>query len=193
MSGLSTTSVDKLGIYLGCVVVCCFFGVCVCNLQFLGSCYADAIAEVFMKKGVVNASDVGKAAYCPHSLSLSKLGFKGSDESVELRRVGTESHDELTSTVLREGGAGAGRECQSQDSRCYVASYAFGDDHYVTQSLRDWRDKRLKNLFFGRVFIAFYYTASPCWVSLCRSSLKLTRLSRVVVMALYRRTLHKEG
>lgn len=134
-----------------------------------------------MKKEIVNASDVGKAAYCGHSLSLSKRQVKSHGAAVKLQQAGTREHDNLTHTVISES---SGR---AQDSRCYVASYAFGGDHPVTQSLRDWRDQRLLTLFGGRSLAWAYYAVSPGWVRLCRRFPPLARASKAVVMMVYRR------
>lgn len=133
-----------------------------------------------MKEEIVNASDVGKAAYCPHSLSLSKRKVKSHGAAMKLQHAGTRKHDALTQTVISEN-AGHG-----QDSRCYVASYAFGADHPVTQSLRDWRDQRLLTMLGGRILVQAYYAVSPAWVCLCRRYPKVSRASKAMVMLVYR-------
>lgn len=132
-----------------------------------------------MKKTIVNASDVGKAAYCAHSLSLSKLKVKAHGSSVKLQEAGTRDHDELTDAVMAE--RSSQRTGQVQDSRCYVATYAFGEHHPVTQSLRDWRDDSLLAVPAGRVLVGWYYVLSPHWVRLCKRSSVLSFVSRLVV------------
>lgn len=133
-----------------------------------------------MKQDIVNASDAGKAAYCAHALSLSKKNVKANAASIKLQKEGTRKHDRLTQSVISEGASDA------QDSRCYVASYAFGCDHTVTQSLRDWRDHRLLSVPGGYALVRVYYATSPAWVQLCRRHPRIARASKLMVMMIYR-------
>lgn len=134
-----------------------------------------------MPREIVNASDIGKAAYCSHSLSLSKRNVKSHDAAVKWQQAGTKKHDDLTHAVIN------GESGQGQDSRCYVASYAFGGDHPVTQSLRDWRDQRLLVAPAGKILVWFYYRLSPRWVRLCRHSLWAEKISKTLVLSVYNR------
>lgn len=108
-----------------------------------------------MKKDVVvSASDVGKAAFCPHALSLAKRGGHVSEASRRAMRDGVKGHERLTAQVT------------AGDSRCYISSHAFGPDHPVTAHLRTWRDNTIKKHAFGRLFIRIYYAVSPSMLGL---------------------------
>lgn len=122
------------------------------------------------RKALVSASDIGKAAYCPHSLSLSKRSARESDEGVKAKDRGIELHEDLTSKVLG-----------SDDRRCYVATYAFGADHQVTNDLRAWRDRVLMPSRLGRVLVGAYYKLSPSLVSACERWPALGRLIKRAV------------
>lgn len=102
---------------------------------------------VFFKKNpVVIASDIGKAKICPHSLSIKHAPKSGRKPSY---LVGIEKHEQLTDYML------------AKDRRCFVATYALGEDHPDTIKLRAWRDRVLMKSFAGRVFVRTYYAASP--------------------------------
>jgi hypothetical protein len=101
---------------------------------------------------IVSASKIGKMAWCPHGGSLQENGVQPNSYGKMKAKSGTASHDNLTTAVC---------EHQEQDRRCFVASYALGPDHLVTQQLRDWRDSQLKPRRAGRFVIAVYYALSP--------------------------------
>ena len=126
-------------------------------------------------KALVSASDIGKAAYCPHSLYLSKKLSPESEKSHVARRRGTEMHEDLTSKVMND-----------LDKRCYVATYAFGEDDPVTVSLRSWRDRVLKPTWWGRALVRVYYRCSPWLVKLCRRSPTLARVVKAGVRRISR-------
>lgn len=50
------------------------------------------------------------------------------------------------------------------DSRCFVASWALGPEHWATEELRRFRDRSLMGSRLGRALVAFYYKSSPGWV-----------------------------
>lgn len=129
------------------------------------------------KRALVSASDIGKAAYCPHSLSLSKRSTRESDESVRAKDRGVELHEDLTSKVLG-----------SDDRRCYVATYAFGADHPVTSDLRAWRDRVLMPTCAGRGLVGVYYALSPWLVGACKRWPALGRLIKRGVQRFSRMT-----
>lgn len=96
---------------------------------------------------LISASDVGKAAYCPHSLSLQK---KHAYSSNDRQRAGTKAHAQMNDHLLN-----------TQDSRCYIATHALGANDPDTQALRDWRDRFLMPHWGGRSFVNLYYWLSP--------------------------------
>jgi hypothetical protein len=111
----------------------------------------------------VNASDIGKAAFCPHALCLQKK-HRPSPGKREI--VGSRAHAELNRELL-----------SPQDKRCFIASYALGQDHPDTQKLRDWRDQRLLGTGAGRVLVQAYYWASPKLIAIFGASQLIKRLS----------------
>lgn len=56
---------------------------------------------------------------------------------------------------------------QVESKKCYVATYAFGEDHYVTNDLRLFRN-RMINRRLGSEFIDLYYQYSPKYIKFCQ-------------------------
>ncbi|ASI21468.1 hypothetical protein E4188_23745 (plasmid) [Aeromonas media] len=108
-------------------------------------------------RDLVSASKIGKMAWCPHGGSLQEQGVIASVQSRAKAEYGTASHERLTAATI---------ERQAQDQRCFVASYALGPNHAVTQQLRDWRDSHLSRYYVGTIFIKVYYAWSPLAIKL---------------------------
>lgn len=123
-------------------------------------------------KVMVNASDVGKAAYCPHALSLQS---RPNSKPGEAARRGTQAHDGLNHYLLNGG-----------DKRCFVATYALGEQHPTTHALRVWRDRALKPYVCGRLLVAAYYWLSPILISLAGSSPWCRRVAAKLVKGVAR-------
>lgn len=124
-------------------------------------------------KVMVNASDVGKAAYCPHALSLqSRSSAKPGEAAIR----GTQAHDDLNHYLLNGG-----------DKRCFVATYALGEQHPTTHALRVWRDRALKPYVCGRLLVATYYWVSPLLISLAGSRPWCKRVAAKLVQGFARR------
>lgn len=109
------------------------------------------------KKTRVAASQIGQAAWCGHAASLRhkaaverKKSGKPQERS-ELMIQGELAHQKLTRATERA----------NSDKRCFVASYALGQEHPATHSLRIWRESTLLNSAAGRGFVKVYYAASP--------------------------------
>lgn len=100
-------------------------------------------------KTIVSASDVGKAAFCAHSLSLDKKYKLSNRAETKEMLFGVKKHEALTSEVIQG------------DRRCFVSSHTYGEDHVVTAHLRAWRDSRLKPRWWGRALVNTYYFLSP--------------------------------
>jgi hypothetical protein len=47
-----------------------------------------------------------------------------------------------------------------KSGKCYIASFLFGEEHHITNSLRSFK-RDLDNSFWGRKFIFYYYLISP--------------------------------
>lgn len=49
--------------------------------------------------------------------------------------------------------------------KCYIATYAFGEEHFVTNDLRAWKSSLL-NSRSGTLFVEYYYRVSPILVNI---------------------------
>ena len=50
----------------------------------------------------------------------------------------------------------------NENKKCFIATAAIGDeDHYIVNDFRKFRDTKLNNSPFGKVFIKFYYVTAP--------------------------------
>lgn len=76
---------------------------------------------------------------------------------------GERVHQSVTEAAERGRREHAAFERQG-DSRCFVASWALGPEHWATEELRRFRDRALARSRPGRAFIAFYYHSSPVLV-----------------------------
>lgn len=121
----------------------------------------------------VSASEVGKVVWCPHAASLIARGSKQSKEAERRTASGTIGHEQLTARVIA-----------NQDRRCFVASYAIGENHPITDDLRNWRDQYLKKHLLGRIFIAAYYATSPILIRCFGGSRLFKTLSASLVTKL---------
>jgi ssDNA-binding Zn-finger/Zn-ribbon topoisomerase 1 len=97
----------------------------------------------------VNASDIGQVNFCAHSFQLRKKGVQQNIRSQAKMHVGKLHH------------ATANYNATTRDRRCFIASYALGPDHPITESFRQYRDNVLKKTWPGRIFIQIYYAISP--------------------------------
>ena len=114
----------------------------------------------------VSASDVGRAAYCPHSLELEKNGVKPSEFAVKARKKGEAGHETLNR--------------RAADNRCYIASHLYGMNDTRTETLRKFRDNHLLNHLAGNICISIYYLLSPMLVIGARRSSLLDCLLRYI-------------
>lgn len=130
-----------------------------------------------MNKKLVSASKIGKMAWCPHGGSLQENGAIASAQSQAKADYGTDSHERLTAAAIEQ---------QAQDQRCFVASYALGPNHAVTQRLRDWRDSYLGQRYIGRIFINAYYALSPSAIKLLSRLPGARTAARSLVLAFAR-------
>lgn len=119
------------------------------------------------RKKLVSASDVGRAAYCPHYLQLKHSGAKVSAAAEVARKKGDVKHEEFNQKAV--------------DQRCYVASYLYGPYDCRTARLRKFRDDRLIGTLAGRACVSCYYTISPALVSLARRSKVVRRVVNSLV------------
>ena len=125
------------------------------------------------KKVWVSASDVGRAAFCPHYLELKNRGIKASLQAEKLRTQGDASHDDLNR--------------RAHDKRCYIASHLYGIDDSKTDLLRSFRDNSLLSHRPGKVLVNIYYFLSPTLVTVSRHSPVTDHCLRILVNGIVRR------
>lgn len=82
------------------------------------------------------------------------------------------------------------QEIRVQSKKCYVATYCYGENHFITEALRDWK-KRIQGRRSGDLFIEYYYRFSPRLVAFCDQSPYLgkflsTLLFRPAVYVIYK-------
>lgn len=133
-------------------------------------------------KRYVSASDMGQAAYCPHALSLRKNGVRVDRHSYARMKEGSRSHHQLNEVVISNS-----KRQPKRKSACYIATYAYGEHHPVTEDLRSWRDEKLLNSWTGRVFVHVYYKVSPIAVIVAKRSPLLTKFLRLLVDGVHKR------
>ncbi|NRB82116.1 MAG: hypothetical protein HRU38_26270 [Saccharospirillaceae bacterium] len=131
----------------------------------------------------VNASDCGKVAYCPQSYALSKKHKVTDKYILKRQKQGNQGHAELTNSA----------NAMSKDSWCFVATYAFGENHSITRDLRVFRNEQLKPYFMGRVFISIYYFLSPRLIRLCGHSVRFKYLSILLVGSIHKYACNRQG
>ena len=127
------------------------------------------------KKIWVSASDVGRAAFCPHYLELKNKGVKASKQAKTARARGDASHDELNR--------------MAQDKRCYIASHLYGIDDGRTNALRSFRDNTLLRHRPGKVLVNIYYCLSPTLVKISSRSAVAEHCLRYMVNGIVKRVL----
>jgi len=103
----------------------------------------------------VNASEIGQAKFCPHSLFLQKRGYKPNREASIAMRRGSRAHARKAADAQL-----------AEDKRCYIATAIYGAEHPMTQMLRQWRDEQLTPYWWGRLITWSYYKLSPVLVKL---------------------------
>lgn len=126
-----------------------------------------------------NASDIGRVAFCPRSVSLEKQGAEVSADAKRKRIIGTKSHDKFNTNFKNP-----------KRSPCFIATEIFGENHPVTESFRDYRDTHL-NTVPGKVFTSIYYATSPYVCLLLRRSSRAKRLVRKWLLYIHHK-LHLE-
>lgn len=92
----------------------------------------------------VNASSIGSARFCPNTVYLRAIGVQTTLKNKFAQNRGNFFHWRAS---RRKG--------------CYIATYAFSENHPIVQSLREWRDAHLARSLYGRILIEFYYLTSP--------------------------------
>ena len=98
----------------------------------------------------VNASEIGRAVYCPRALQYQLQGIKPNRNAKARINHGNVRHEQFNQAVQLSG-----------SRRCYVATAYFGECDRTTLFLRHYRDTTLSQHKLGRCLISTYYTLSP--------------------------------
>ena len=126
----------------------------------------------------ISASDVGRAAFCGHSLELKNKGIETTQFAKAAMKKGDIAHDEFNR--------------QAEDKRCYIASHLYGIDDSRTDTFRAFRDAVLMKNFHGRMVITIYYKLSPFVITIARKSTLIdTKLKYIVNYLLVKLENHK--
>lgn len=129
----------------------------------------------------VTASEIHAVAFCPESYRLRRAGARMDPRATLDAARGQALHDTLNREVRA-----------AEDRRCFVASYLYGVDDPRTQSLRTWRDGRLRRYRGGRVCIAAYYRLAPLLILVAQRNRRLDAILRWIVDRLAARLMAKE-
>ena len=117
---------------------------------------------------MISASSIGKTVYCPHAHYLSTKHKVGVHTQSRLN-YGDNKHLHV------------GKIAEKQDKRCFVASYAIGENHQVTQELRDYRDAKLLTNNIGKFLVFLYYKLSPVLIRMLGNSTRVKAFAGTLV------------
>ena len=126
------------------------------------------------KKKYVTASDIGRMAYCPRSVSFEKQGHRVSADAQLRRQRGNIAHQQYNQQVRA-----------NQDKRCFIATTVFGETHPVTQAFRDYRDKHLITRA-GQCYVHVYYVISPYLCRLLERHPGLIKLVKAILLYIHK-------
>lgn len=118
-----------------------------------------------------------KTSYTPRtspstvSSSGSSMGSRPSNPSPSYKPSYNHSHNNTPS-----------RSNSQKSEGCYIATMVYGDyDHPSVMVLRQFRDERLLTNYVGRVFVSFYYWASPKMVKVLTGHRRTNAIIRAVL------------
>lgn len=102
---------------------------------------------------------------------------RNSNSSFGNSNPATRNRDTQLDDIIKEHGI-------KTKSGCFIATACYGDyDSPEVVVLRQFRDQRLMNSFYGRAFVRLYYTISPPIAKQLERSEKWKRLVRVYFLA----------
>lgn len=113
--------------------------------------FTEALPLAHPEHPWITASEIGEATFCGISLYLKADGQVPHPQHRARMQEGRLSHQ----------AAFKYRRKRRSQTPCYIATYAFGEHHPITEALRDWRDTYLSSFLLGRLAIRLYYGLSP--------------------------------
>lgn len=94
---------------------------------------------------------------CLNQFVKFTIGFKHQHINAQLLK----KYVRQNAAVNQQAFKGALKKIQVDSKNCYVASYAFGSDHSITNNLRVFKKEILAKNDFGISLIGLYYDFSP--------------------------------
>lgn len=131
------------------------------------------------KQKYVTASDVGRVAFCPRSVSLEKQGHKVSSRAKQRRRLGNNAHKQFNQEIKAK-----------QRKPCFIATATFGESHPVTEDFRNFRDKHI-NSTAGLIFVTIYYHISPGFCVILHRFPALKKPVKALLLSIHKRLVNK--
>lgn len=116
------------------------------------------------KQRYTNASDIGRVAFCPRSVSLEKKCKSINQDAQRRRKRGDIAHQRFNNRLK-----------QNRQSPCFIATEIYGDSHPTTERFRDFRDSHLSN-WPATWLVSLYYATSPHVCVLIRHCPTLRRM-----------------
>lgn len=138
----------------------------------------------------VAVTDLAQLARCEQQMVLDRqFGKQRPPARERLARAGEAEHRRHDRLARQYQGQGRGR---ARDARCFVASAVYGESAWQTDVLRDWRDRVLMRLWFGRVLISLYYRLSPTGVRWLAPRPRVTAAVRSILDGLVARVVRSD-
>jgi hypothetical protein len=117
----------------------------------------------------INVTSVVASVYCERKVVLDQLyGREDTPFNQQAQQAGESAHLAFARNSERLMAEQDEMAMRARDRRCYVASYAFGEDDPITHALRVWRDEVLLHMRLGRIFVRVYYRISPSLIRVAR-------------------------
>ena len=108
---------------------------------------------------------IGRTDY-QHSIDLIEL------ELLSISKIGTTRQIRLDAYLK-----------MFQNSSCFIATACYGNlNAPEVLTLRQFRDEKLINTYFGNLFVKFYYTFSPFFAALISKSEALKKAVRIILL-----------
>lgn len=126
------------------------------ELLLISQVYWDLAKSYDRSPGLQN-----EAIRCLNQFVKFTIGFKHQHINAQMLK----KYVRHGSAVNQQAFKNALSKIQVDSKNCYVATFAFGDNHHITNELRSFKTNTLANSRLGLVFIDHYYAISPKLVS----------------------------
>lgn len=122
------------------------------------------------------------------TITINNLGFNNPlvNSTAYMLSIGLMDKYKFVSNLSN---AGVGTPTQIQEllkkQACYILTAGFGEEHYITNYFRAYRDHVLANSWLGRKFIRFYYRTAPHYALIIYRSETLRLIVRGFAYSVY--------